>query len=62
VSTCFDVAVMGSHAYVADYDAGLQVIDVSDPSHCVRVAAELPEAWPWQAITRTWRMVLRDCR
>jgi len=27
-----DVAISGSHAYVADYGSGLQVIDISDPS------------------------------
>jgi hypothetical protein len=31
------VAVSGNYAYVADYDAGLQVIDVSNPGNCVRV-------------------------
>jgi hypothetical protein len=29
--------VAGNHAYVADEDAGLQVIDVSNPTNCVRV-------------------------
>ena len=31
------VAVSGNYAYVADWDAGLQVIDVSNPTNCVRV-------------------------
>ena len=31
-----DVAVSGNYAYVAATYAGLQVIDVSDPAHCVR--------------------------
>jgi len=31
------VAVAGNHAYVADGSAGLQVIDVSNPTNCVRV-------------------------
>src|SRR4030067_572258 len=26
------VAVLGTHAYVADYDYGLQVIDITDPA------------------------------
>jgi len=29
--------VSGNYAYVADYDAGLQVIEVSNPTNCVRV-------------------------
>jgi len=33
-----DVAVSGSYAYVADWDGGLRVIDVSDPSS-PRIAA-----------------------
>jgi len=32
-----DVKVSGNYAYVADHDAGLQVIDVSNPTNCVRV-------------------------
>src|SRR5439155_26255559 len=31
------VALSGPYAWVADDRAGLQVIDVSDPTHCVRV-------------------------
>jgi hypothetical protein len=31
------VAVSGHYAYVADWDAGLQVIDVSDPANPRRV-------------------------
>jgi DNA-binding beta-propeller fold protein YncE len=31
------VAVAGAYAYVADYEAGLQIIDVSDPAAPVRV-------------------------
>ncbi|MBI2202098.1 MAG: hypothetical protein HYU43_09195, partial [Armatimonadetes bacterium] len=33
----YDVAVQGQYAYVADGDAGLQVIDVSNPVNPVRV-------------------------
>jgi len=35
--TGFGVTVSGDHAYVADYDAGLRVISVSDPAHPVEV-------------------------
>jgi hypothetical protein len=35
----FDVKVVGNYAYVADFANGLQVIDVSDPVHCVRVGS-----------------------
>jgi len=31
------VALSGNYAYVADYDRGLQVIDVRNPTNCVRV-------------------------
>ncbi len=33
----YGVAVSGNYAYVADYDAGLQVIDVSNPANPQRV-------------------------
>jgi hypothetical protein len=33
----YGMAVSGNYAYVADFDAGLQVIDVSNPINCVRV-------------------------
>jgi hypothetical protein len=29
----WDLAVAGTHAYVADYQAGLQIFDIADPSH-----------------------------
>jgi len=29
----YGVAISGKHAYVADYDKGLRVIDISDPAH-----------------------------
>ena len=32
-----DVAVAGNYAYVADVTNGLEIIDVSDPTHCARV-------------------------
>ena len=32
LSDAQDVAISGSHAYVADWDAGLQVIDIADPA------------------------------
>lgn len=31
--TVWDVTVSGAHAYVASSDAGLRVVDVSDPAH-----------------------------
>jgi hypothetical protein len=36
-----DVTVVGRHAYVADFEAGLQVIDVSNPTNCVRVGGHV---------------------
>ena len=33
----YDVKVVGNYAYVADGAAGLHVIDVSNPTNCVRV-------------------------
>lgn len=33
------VQVVGNYAYVADHDAGLQVFDISEPSHPVRVGS-----------------------
>lgn len=38
-----DVKVVGRYAYVADYHAGLQVIDVSNPSELVRVGGYDPD-------------------
>ena len=34
-----DVAVLGSHAYVADYGSGLRIVDVSDPAHPTEVGS-----------------------
>jgi len=28
----FDVEIVGDYAYVADYDSGLQIIDISNPA------------------------------
>jgi len=39
------VAVSGNYAYVASEDAGLQVIDVSNPTNCVRVGGYITRGW-----------------
>jgi hypothetical protein len=36
------VAVSGNYAYVADFDEGLQVIDVRNPAKAVRVGGYIP--------------------
>ncbi len=42
-----DVAVSGNYAFVADGDAGLQVIDISDPARPVRVGGYDTSEWAW---------------
>ena len=37
IGNSLGVAVSGNYAFVADWDAGLQVIDVRNPTNCVRV-------------------------
>ena len=60
------VTVSGNYAYVADLFAGLQVIDVSNPTNCVRVGgydtSDLPTAWRCRGTTPTWWMKTRAWR
>jgi hypothetical protein len=56
------VAVSGNYAYVADYDAGLQVIDVRAPTNSVRVGGydtSGRRAWRCPGITPTWQITVR---
>ena len=43
----FEVAVAGGYAYVADYNAGLQVIDVRNPAAPVRVGGYDTSGYAW---------------
>jgi hypothetical protein len=56
----------GNFAYVADGDAGLQIIDVNDPANPQRVGgydtSGLLMAWQCRATTPMWRMALVACR
>ena len=58
----YGVAVSGNYAYVADADAGLQVIDVSNPANpcgwAAMTPAGMPLAWRCRATTPTWRMAI----
>ena len=48
-----DVVVIGQYAYVADWETGFQIVDVSDPAHPPRVG----ECW---INGRARRLVVRD--
>src|SRR5207248_2066793 len=43
----YEVAVSGNYAYVADYNSGLQVIDVSNPRDCHRVGGYATSRTAW---------------
>ena len=43
----YDVQVVGNYAYVALGAGGLQVIDVSDPTNCVRVGGYDTRGFAW---------------
>jgi hypothetical protein len=42
-----DVQVVGNYAYVADWDAGLQIIDISDPANPTRMAGYDTSGYAW---------------
>ena len=52
------VAVSGNYAYVADLDAGLQVIDVSDPANPRRVGGYDTSGWAGDELVATGFQVL----
>jgi hypothetical protein len=45
--TAYGVAIAGRYAYVADGNAGLQVIDISDPSDPITIATEDTSGTAW---------------
>jgi hypothetical protein len=44
----YRVAVSGKYAYVAGYDAGLRVVDVSTPANCVPKCSQCSVSCNWQ--------------
>ena len=55
-----DVAVAGGYAYVADYTAGLQVVDVSDPANPLTVGGLDTSGWAYHVAVADGYVYLAD--
>lgn len=47
-----DVVVIGQHAYVADWETGFQIVDISDPAHPRRVGECSINGWARRLVVR----------
>jgi hypothetical protein len=54
------VVVSGNYAYVADYDFGLQVIDVRNPANCVRVGGYNTSGYAYGVAVVAGRIYVAD--